>query len=95
MAPTHRSGRIILRLCIRRLGAGCASWKPYSPDLGIAAEPGGASGWIRGQSAGFGLAEVGVAFVAEEDVSAPDVFVLVGGVGGVPVVAGEFLVGAG
>jgi hypothetical protein len=41
------------------------------------------------------VAEVGIAFVAEEDVSAADVFVLVGGVCGVPVVAGEFLVGAG
>jgi hypothetical protein len=41
------------------------------------------------------MAEVGVAFVAEEDVAAADVLVLVGGVGGVPVVAGEFVVGAG
>jgi hypothetical protein len=41
------------------------------------------------------VAEVGVTFVAEEDVSAADVFVLLGGVGGVPVVAGEFVVGAG
>jgi hypothetical protein len=38
---------------------------------------------------------VGVAFVAEEDVATGDVFVLVGGVCGVPVVAGEFVVGAG
>ena len=38
---------------------------------------------------------VGVAFVAEEDVSAADVFVLPGGVCRVPVVAGEFVVGAG
>jgi hypothetical protein len=38
---------------------------------------------------------VGVAFVAEEDVAAADVFVLIGGARGVPVVAGEFVVGAG
>jgi hypothetical protein len=38
---------------------------------------------------------VGVAFVAEEDVAAADVLVLLGGACGVPVVAGEFLVGAG
>jgi hypothetical protein len=40
------------------------------------------------------MAEVGVAFVAEEDVAAADVLVLVSGVCGVPVVAGEFVVGA-
>ena len=69
--------------------------KPYPPHLGVVAAAAGVFGREGWQPAGFGLAEVGIAFVAEEDVSAPDVFVLVGGVGGVPVVAGEFLVGAG
>jgi hypothetical protein len=53
------------------------------------------SGRVRRQPAGLGQAKVGVAFVAEEDVAAADVFVLVGRVCGVPVVAGEFVVGAG
>jgi hypothetical protein len=37
---------------------------------------------------------MGVAFVAEEDVAAANVFVLVRGVYGVPLVVGEFVVGA-
>jgi len=37
---------------------------------------------------------VDVAFVAEEDAPAADVLVLLGGVAGVPAVAGQFLVGA-
>ena len=66
----------------------------HAAHLGIAAVLGGVSGWVWGQSAGVELAEVGVAFVAEEDVAAADVLVLVSGVGGVPVVAGEFVVSA-
>jgi hypothetical protein len=53
------------------------------------------SGRVRGQPAGLGQAKVGVAFVAEEGVVAADMLVLLGGVCGVPVVVGEFLLGAG
>ena len=41
--------------------------------------PGGVSGRVGREPAGLGLALVGVAFVAEEDASAADVFVLVAG----------------
>jgi hypothetical protein len=45
----------------------------HSAHLGATASSGGVAGRVRGQAARVDLAEVGVAFVAEEDVAATDV----------------------
>src|SRR5215207_5695859 len=50
-----------------------------APYLGVVAASGGVCGWVWRQPACFGAAEVGVALVAEEDVSPPDVLVLADG----------------
>jgi hypothetical protein len=90
------NGLVQNRVANRRSGRGLVerAGKPYAPYFGVVPVSGGVSGRVGREPAGLAVAEVGIAFVAEEDVSAADVFVLVGGVCGVPVVAGEFLVGA-
>jgi hypothetical protein len=52
------------------------------------------AGRVGRESARVRLAEVDIAFIAEENVPAADVFVLIGSVRRVPVVARELVVGA-
>ena len=52
--------------------------QPYAPYFGIEAPPRRVSGRVGRKATRVRVAVVGVTFVAEEDVAAADVFVLVG-----------------
>jgi hypothetical protein len=84
----------LLWVVSRRAGRSQAAWQADSADLGVAAVAGGVSGRVRGQAARVQLADVGIPFVAEKYVPAADVPVLVRGMRGMPVVAGELVVRA-